>query len=359
MPANNPEHIEDQIRENRKIVDYSIREYPIEVLVDKYLKNIEEGKNEIFVPDYQRNFVWPESNQSRFIESVLIGLPIPYLFVADAGGDDDDLGGRLEIVDGTQRIRTLAAFIQGDLELTELKKLPLLNGSKFANLNKSRQRRFMRTTIRLIELTEDADEETRRDMFDRINTGGKDLNAMETRRGTTPGPFMAFVERLAKDNRLRTLAPLSADSTKRRDYEELVARFFAYRSNYEGFKRKVVDFVNEFVGEMAESFDGTTEKEFEKAWDQMISFVERNFESGFQRPDRKSTRTPRVRFESLSVGVALALAQRPKLVSAKVDVTDWIGSEEFNSLVTSDGSNNRTRIIKRIEYVRDKILATP
>ena len=87
------------------------------VLVDKYINGAEDGANEIFVPDYQRNFVWPLRMQSRFIESILIGLPIPYLFVADVSNEDEELSGRLEIVDGTQRIRTLTAFSQNDLRL--------------------------------------------------------------------------------------------------------------------------------------------------------------------------------------------------------------------------------------------------
>ena len=82
---------EEQIKSNARVVDYSIREYPIEVIVSKYLDGEADGTNEIFIPDYQRNFVWPQRHQSRFIESVLIGLPIPYLFAADVSFEDDEL----------------------------------------------------------------------------------------------------------------------------------------------------------------------------------------------------------------------------------------------------------------------------
>lgn len=131
MPEQMKEDAEEQIRQEARIVDYQIREYPIEVLVDKYLTGEEEGKNEIFIPDYQRDFVWSDRQQSRFIESVMIGLPIPYLFVADAGADEDELSGRLEIVDGTQRIRTLAAFLQDELRLIELKKIASITWNDF------------------------------------------------------------------------------------------------------------------------------------------------------------------------------------------------------------------------------------
>ncbi len=94
------------------------------VIVYKYLSGKSEDKNEIYVPDYQRELIWSEKNQSRFIESLLIGLPIPFIFVADVGGKDDpEDEGRLEIVDGVQRIRTLARFITNDLIINDLERV--------------------------------------------------------------------------------------------------------------------------------------------------------------------------------------------------------------------------------------------
>src|SRR5580692_10464166 len=114
-PTRTPKEIEaaeEEIVKNIRDVRYIVREYPAEVVVQKYLKGREYDKNEIYVPDYQRELVWSDKNQARFIESMLIGLPIPFLFVADVS-DSEDPGnaGRLEIVDWVQRIRTLARFL--------------------------------------------------------------------------------------------------------------------------------------------------------------------------------------------------------------------------------------------------------
>ena len=107
------EFAEAEIREKQKVVDYDTKEYPVEVLVQKYRKGLDEDINELYIPDYQRDMVWTEARQSKFIESLLLGLPIPYIFVADLRpeqeDEEEDLG-RLEIVDGTQRIRTLDSF---------------------------------------------------------------------------------------------------------------------------------------------------------------------------------------------------------------------------------------------------------
>jgi uncharacterized protein with ParB-like and HNH nuclease domain len=300
------EAAEEQIRQHSKVVDYAIREYPIEVLVEKYLTGILEETNEIFVPDYQRDDVWTQEQKARFIESVMIGLPIPYLFVADVSSEDEQKAGRLEIVDGTQRIRTLADFVSGRLELLDLKKLTVLNRMKISDLLPSRQRRFKRTTIRLIELTEHADEETRRDMFDRINSGGEPLNPMETRRGVRAGKFIKFIETMSKNATFRKLAPLSAASIKRRDYDELAVRFFAYADRYTKFDRRVIDFVNTYIDEQPASFDPSIQgKPLKDEWERMLAFVEKGFKFGFKKGERNN-RTPRVRFEAISVGTALA-----------------------------------------------------
>ncbi len=81
--ADNIAAAENEIVENIKDVRYIVREYPAEVVVRKYLVGKDQDQNEIYVPDYQRDLIWPAKNQSRFIESVLIGIPIPFLFVTD------------------------------------------------------------------------------------------------------------------------------------------------------------------------------------------------------------------------------------------------------------------------------------
>lgn len=339
---------EDQIVSHHKTIDYDTREYPVEVLVQKYLTRLDEDDNDLFVPDYQREHTWPPEHQSKFIESVLIGLPIPYLFVADVAAKE----GRLEIVDGSQRIRTLANFVQNKLELTGLKKLSHLDGFRFKDLPTSRQRRFMRHTLRMIELTENADEEVRRDIFERINTGSQRLTDMEVRWGVHDSPFLEFIRKCSKDPRFAKLAPLNDAAVKRREREEFVLRFFAYLENYRKFDRKVVDFLNEYLEEAQKPFSDATKATMKGEWDGMLAFVQRTFPNGFSKA-KGHVRTPRIRYEAIAVGTALALRQDPKLTPASVD---WLDSKQFKALTTSDASNSRPKVVKRIEYVRDRLL---
>lgn len=349
ITAQQREVAEVEIREKKKPVDYDTKEYPVEVLVQKYREGLDKDINELYIPDYQREMIWPNGHQSKFIESIFLGLPIPYIFVADLRPEEEDLG-RLEIIDGTQRIRTLARFLKNELRLSGLEKLKSLNDFRFSDFSLARQRRFNRTTIRMIVLTEKADEEVRRDLFERINTGSISLNDMEKRRGISPGPFVDLLEELAKNPKFIKLCPLSEASRRKREPEEFVLRFFAYLNNYENFERRVNVFLDNYLRE--NNNEDIDKRNFLDIFQNMLDFVEKYFPNGFSK-SKGHVRTPRIRFEAISVGVALALRKKSDLVPTSMS---WLDSPEFKEYTTSDASNSRPKVIRRIEYVRDKLL---
>ena len=245
----------------------------------------------------------------------------------------------------------------GELVLSNLDRLSRLNGFTYFDLHPSRQRRFGRATLRLIELTETVTEEVRREMFDRINSGSVGLEAVEIRRGMEPGPFLELTTELAGDKRLHKLAPVSEAMRRRFEYEELVTRFFAFMDRYQdyGIGGKVVkDFLLTYVQDANALLkaDGSHKAKMKGEFEDMLTFVSTYLPEGFKKtgPGRK---VPRVRFEAISVGVGLALRQKPDLVPTNVD---WLDSPEFKQWTTSDASNNRSNLIGRIEYVRDRLL---
>ena len=338
---------EKQISLRQKETDFDIREYPVEVIVKKFTDKIEGDKAEIFVPDYQRELVWSEAQQSRFIESILLNLPIPYLYVADITSGED--AGRLEIVDGSQRIRTLVRFVNNELELSKLEILDKLIGFRFKNLPLPRQLRFGRKTLRMIELIE-VDEEARRQLFDRLNSGGSKLEDMEKRMGSRDGPFLAFVRKLSDNKEFNALCPISDVRAKRREYPELVLRFFTYLDQYENFDRRVDEFLDAYLDD--KNKNGFDEKAFELRFTNMLDFVRSYFPYHFRKGANNSS-VPRIRFEAISVGIALALSEKPDLKPQNVD---WLESQMFRKLTRSDASNSRPRVINRIHFVRDSLL---
>ena len=124
--------IESQIQKESVPYVYDTKEYPVEVIISKH------KKEQIFVPHYQRNFVWKPEEKSRFIESVFLGVPIMPFLVSVSGEEAE-----LEIIDGSQRIRTLTEYCEGGLKLKGLNKLTELNGTTFGDLTESRRNKFL------------------------------------------------------------------------------------------------------------------------------------------------------------------------------------------------------------------------
>jgi hypothetical protein len=326
-----------QLKTLQKQIDYDTKDYPVELIVTKF------DKNEFFIPGYQRDFVWKDKNKASFIESVLLGLPIPFMFF----GDCED--GKMEIIDGAQRVQTLVAFTKDKLVLSLLPKLTCLRGFKFSDLSEAQQRRFLNKTMRVIVLDESTPKDIRQDIFNRINTSGIKANESEVRRGSFPGKLTDFIDQHAKDKLFVKLCPVTASQHDRHERFELLLRFFAYVNSYITFDHRVSDFLDDFLVAHQNAFD---EQSYLEEFNRTLQFVVKHFPCGFAKSKTART-TPRVRFEAISVGVALALRNNPTLDVASID---WIESERFKVLTTSDASNNQGKLKERVEYVRDQLL---
>ncbi|MGV8823896.1 DUF262 domain-containing protein [Methylibium petroleiphilum] len=337
---------EAQIVELSKRIEFYLTEYSVELLAGKM------SKGEFVVPNYQRAYTWEEDRKSRFIESLLLGLPIPFLFFWEMPD------GKLEIVDGSQRLRSIEEFVLGDLRLGELDGLTALSGFKFSELPESRQRKINNRSIRGIVLNEHADEQARFDMFERINTGSKIANKAEVRRGALAGPFMDLIVELAVAPKFEALAPVSKKELDEREREELVARFFAYSDGLEGYKDRPSEFIFNYVKQMnvRATEDPAQLDQYRAHFTETIDFIERVFPHGFRR-NANGRATPRARFEAIAIGSRLALNERPALAKEAIaDVHPWLTSEEFTRVTGSDGANAIARLRERTGFVRDKLL---
>jgi uncharacterized protein with ParB-like and HNH nuclease domain len=347
------ESAEKQIYEHQQEVAYDTRDIIIETLVSKYLIGLEKDENEIYVPDYQREFVWDEERQSKFIESIILGLPMPYIFLADMRD------GRLEIIDGSQRIRTLAAFINNELKLKNLDILTELLGFCFKDLSINRQRKFRNTPIRTIVLSDKASEDVRVEMFKRINKGSDILNEMEHRKGTTRGSFSKFIEKCSQNDLFNELCLLSDTSKLRQEDLELILRFFAFYDSYPNFKKGLSSFLNDYLRNKNKEFNEDIETKMSSIFNNMLHFVKEHFPNGFAKPNGTKYAS-KLFFEATSVGVALALKEDNELISKKKVNMDWLYDDDFTKNVQPKYHTHTPSLIKtRIDLVKNALLGLP
>ena len=139
------------------------------------LKRLKEKERLIVRPIWQRNFVWNRKQSSLLIESFLIDMPVPVIYLARTTDN------KFEVVDGQQRLSSVFNFIDGKLELTGLEVKNDLNGLRYGELPEELQDKLTDSTISSIELSADTPRVAMRSMFNRLNTKGTRLNAMEVR----------------------------------------------------------------------------------------------------------------------------------------------------------------------------------
>lgn len=332
----------NQVKEKSRLYDYRTKDYSFEVILSKYGNEDDENAT-LYIPEYQREFVWKRDRQSKFIESVLLGVPLTPFLVSE----DED--GRLEIIDGSQRIRTLISFYENEFALRKLEKLDEFNTAKFKDLPKKTQNYIKNRDFRII-VVDNADEDIRQDIFERINTTSEKLTDSEIRKGSYSGNFYNLVLELTKNESFNEICPVSSFKIKRGENEELILRYFAYIDKYLESKHEVARFLNNYLEEMNDSdFD---KEHYQEAFDLMVEFIKINYPIGF-RKELNSNSTPRVRFEAISVGTYLALNENPELEKPNLE---WLKSEGFKIQTTADSSNNPGRLKSRIEFVRDGLL---
>jgi hypothetical protein len=222
------------------------------------LISLYENNELVIRPDFQRYFRWTTEKESRLIESIVLGVPLPQIFTVETES------GVLELIDGLQRISSIIHFIQYELIKSERVDAPLvlegcdlvpeLNGITFADLPVTLRLGLKRSKIRAIVVKRQSSKKLRYEMFKRLNTGGAPLSEQEIRNvsarmlGDDGNQFYDYLMERAKFPGFSTcVATLSEAAKERRADEELVLRFFALKNAADMFKGSVVDWLNDYM----------------------------------------------------------------------------------------------------------------
>jgi uncharacterized protein with ParB-like and HNH nuclease domain len=236
-------------------VTYDILTYPadftLEVLVDKL------RKKDIKVPHFQRRFVWTQVQASRLIESFLLGLPVPPIFLYTAHKD-----GFMLVVDGQQRLRSVELFFSGefsadegsrsqDFRLVGLNPESPFSGKTYRDLEESSPESYRKlndAVLRsfVVKQLNPQDDTSIYHIFERLNTGGTFLQGQEIRNCIYPGTFNNLLHELNKLVAWRDIFGKKLRDKRQRD-AELILRFFALLHNRRSYEKPMKDFLNKFM----------------------------------------------------------------------------------------------------------------
>lgn len=212
---------------------------PYDPPVKTLIQEIKDGEL-IVRPTFQRSFVWDVVRQSRFVESILLNIPIPNLFFAE---DEDKTK---VVVDGQQRLTALKHFQENRFQLKGLEALAALNGKLFENLTERQQRIFNNRTLRCLVISARSDSEIRFQVFERLNQGGMPLNAQEVRHCVYRGELNDLLHELVKD--ANWLAAIGKDEPNGRMTDcELVLRYISFRDRGKDYSAPLKAFLNSYM----------------------------------------------------------------------------------------------------------------
>ena len=250
LAPNRDVEIEDADDDSVAPLRYAITSFGVDFDVEGLCRRLERG--EIVVPPFQRSFVWSIGHASRFIESLLLGLPVPGIFLSRDFDED-----KYVVIDGQQRLKSIQFFREGVFNPTPGAKTQRTfklrgvqeeyDGRAYSDLTPTYRRRLDDSVIHATVVKQDApanDNTSVYQVFDRINTGGLRLSPQEIRSAICHGKFIDTLGTLNEHPSWR--AVFGKAHSRQRD-QELILRFLAFFFDEAGYKRPMSEFLTLFV----------------------------------------------------------------------------------------------------------------
>lgn len=324
-------------------VQYDLLTYPadftLEVLHQKWFKK------EISIPPVQRGFVWKITQASRLIESFLLGLPVPPIFLHTEKGSE-----ALLVVDGQQRLRTIFFFFEGNFGEEQAGKrtvfrLELDRKSKWyhktlTDLEEEEARRLKNSVLRayiMRQLSPD-DQSSLRHVFERLNTGGTLLNPQEVRNCIYEGPFSALLRELNTHKSWRLIVGRDKPDTRLKDVE-LILRFLALSAGLEQYQRPLKEFLSVF---MRRNKDGKANETFKNKFLKTSDEVR---DSLGDKPFHTRRALNAATFDAVFIAFARREAGIPSDVRGRYE--SLVGDPDFKKL-TLEGTTDADRVRERV-----------
>lgn len=240
-------------------------------------------KNIDLDPAFQRRDAWNDKMRSSFIESILLGVPIPQIVLAERNTEN---GSSYIVLDGKQRLTSIMKFSQASSDyesfrLGQLDVLRSLNGKTYNTLPDKERNTFDNRTIRAVVIRGWTSESTLYSIFLRLNVGSLTLSPQELRKALHPGPFVDYIDELSiKMNSYQYLLGKNSPDKRMRD-TELLLRIFGYKFNIDNYHGNLKDFLDDTCKKLNNSWEQQREEiqEFGNNFSASVDFLKELLQS--------------------------------------------------------------------------------
>jgi uncharacterized protein with ParB-like and HNH nuclease domain len=330
----------DDSEESTAAIIYDISSYGADFDVDGLVKRLKRG--DIFIPPFQRDYVWNQAEASRLIESLLLGLPVPGVFLAKEGESN-----KLSVIDGQQRLKSLLFFYEGFFNPkyndTRKKVFRLKNVQKqfenktYEDLDAEDRIKLDDSIIHATIIKQespDNDNTSIYHVFERLNTGGRKLTPQEIRTAIYIGKLNNVISDL---NEHPSWRELFGKKNNRLKDQEMILRFLAMYTSLDNYTKPLKEFLNKFnlrnrnikdeeIERLSNIFKNTTDKILDK------------FGKNAFRPDRVFNASA---FEVLMVGIAKRLDLDIDFDGLISHIDDLYQNQEFTDAITRATSDDK------------------
>lgn len=327
---------------------YTILSYGVDFDVTSLVKRMEN--EDIDFPNFQRGFIWESRRCARFIESLLLGFPVPGIFLWRNPRTE-----RLSVVDGQQRLRTLKAYYAGVLRGREFSLPertapyqvvhPRFQKKTYRTLEEEDRRRLDNSIIHATIVNQESPPEDDTSifyLFERINTEGTPLQPQEIRSAIYQGDFVNLLGRL---NGVQAWREIFGPESRRLKDQELIVRFFALFHSADTYQRPMKEFLNRYFRDNRDLAEQSAE-ELTTLFGNSIETIHAGIGPRAFRPERVLNAAV---YDAIMVGVAHRIRQKPieDLAALKRQYDTLLGSSEFvaaHTRATADRENVHKRL---------------
>lgn len=333
---------------------YNISSYGADFDVEGLVKRMERG--DVFIPPFQRDYVWNLSDASRFVESLLLGLPVPGIFLAKDPDSNKSL-----VIDGQQRLKTLQFFFDGyfnpkpDQKTRRIFKLlnvqPQFEGKTYEDLDEKDKVRLNDTIIHATVIKQESpegDDTSVYHVFERLNTGGRKLMPQEIRSAIFHGGLIELLRQLNKTPEWRAI--FGKESNRLKD-QELILRFLVMFFKCSTYTKPMSEFLNKF-SKNNRSPNAAFIAQCSDLFTSTIRVIYQAIGNEAFRPERALNAAV---FDSVMVGLAKRLEKDTNIDFGTVKSTyeALLADTEFKS-VTSAATSDANNVSKRLEIAISK-----